>query len=82
MMNFITAKEAKEKADNSEKAYKIILSSIYSNIKYQANQGWYKLEFEEKMTNSMANRIGEELKSNGYSVSYISSNSTYIFYIS
>ena len=82
MMNFITAKEAKEKADNSEKVYKIILSSIYSNIQCKANQGWYNLEFEENMTSFMANRVYEELKNSGYSVSYKSFNSSYTFYIS
>ena len=37
-MNFLTAKEAKEKADNSEQSYKILRSAIYSNIGYAANQ--------------------------------------------
>lgn len=37
-MNFLTAKEAKEKADNSEHAYRILRSVIYSNIGYAANQ--------------------------------------------
>lgn len=37
-MNFLTAKEAKEKADNNKQSYKILRSAIYSNIGYAANQ--------------------------------------------
>ena len=70
MGNFLTAAEAKERADNSEHAYKILRSAIYSNIEYAANQGHYKVEVNESATHFLTGRLCEELKGNGYSVSY------------
>lgn len=43
-MDFLTAEEAKEKADNSEHAYRILRSAIYSNIGYAANQNIMRLK--------------------------------------
>lgn len=83
MWNFLTAAEAKEKADNSEHAYKILRSAIYSNIGNAANQGHYKVEVTEATTYPLVSRLHEELKSNGYSVSYKSGpDDTYTLYIS
>lgn len=70
MGNFLTAKEAKEKADNSELTYKVLRAAIYSNIANAANQGHYKVEVNKPATYLLASRLCEELKSNGYSVSY------------
>ena len=70
MGNFLTAAEAKKMADNSEHAYKILRSAIYSNIKYAANQGHYKVEVDEPTTAILASRLRKELESNGFSVSY------------
>lgn len=83
MGNFLTVAEAKEKADNSEHAYKILRSAIYNNIGYAANQGHYKIEVNEPATSFLASRLHEELKSNGYSVSHKGlAEDTYTFYIS
>lgn len=83
MGNFLTAEEAKGMADNSEHAYKILRSAIYSNIGYAANQGHYKVEVNEPTTALLASRLHKELKSNGYSVSYESrADDTYTFYVS
>lgn len=83
MKNFLTAAEAKVKADNSEHAYKILRSAIYSNIGYAADQGHYKVEVNEPTTSLLASRLHEELKSNGYSVSHVShADDTYTFYVS
>lgn len=82
-MDFLTAEEAKEKADNSEHAYKILRSAIYSNIGDAANKGYYKVEVNEPATSFLASRLHEELKSNGYSVSYKGhADDTYTFCIS
>lgn len=83
MWNFLTAAEAKEKADNSEQAYKILRAAIYSNIAQAANQGDYKIKVNEPTTSLLASRLHEELKSNGYSVSHVShADDTYTFYVS
>ena len=83
MWNFLTAAEAKEKADNSEHVYKILRSAIYSNIGNAANQGHYKVEVNEPATYLLTCRLYKELKSNGYSVSRKSfADDTYTFYIS
>ena len=83
MWNFLTAAEAKEMADNSEHAYKILRAAIYSNIGNAANQGHYKVEVNEPTTSLLASRLHKELESNGYSVSYKSSpDDTYTFSIS
>lgn len=83
MGNFLTAAEAKEKADNSELSYKVLRAAIYSNIGYAADQGHYKIEVNEPATSILASRLHEELKSNGYSVSYESrADDTYTFYVS
>lgn len=83
MGNFLTATEAKVKADNSEHAYKILRSAIYSNIEYAANQGHYKVEVNKPATYLLASRLQKELKSNGFSVSYRGCvDGTYTFYIS
>lgn len=82
-MNFLTAEEAKEKADNSEHAYKILRSAIYSNIGNAANQGHYKVEVNEPTTHLLASRLHKELESNGYSASYRGcSDNTYTFCVS
>ena len=83
MGNFLTAEEAKGMADNSEHAYKILRSAIYSNIGYAANQGHYKIEVNEPTTSLLASRLHKELESNGYSVSRKGcADDTYTFYIS
>ena len=70
MKNFLTAAEAKEMADNSEYAYKILKAAIYSNIGNAANQGYYKVEVNEPATYLLASRLHKDLENNGYSVSY------------
>ena len=83
MGDFLTAAEAKEKADNSEHAYKILRAAVYNNIGYAANQGCYKVEVNEPTTYLLACRLHKELESNGYSVSYKGhADDTYTFYIS
>lgn len=83
MGDFLTAVEAKEKADNSEHAYKILRAAVYNNIGYAANQGHYKVEVNEPTTYLLACRLHKELESNGYSVSYKGfTDDTYTFYIS
>ena len=83
MWNFLTAAEAKEKADNSEHAYKILRAAIYSNIGNAANEGYYKVEVNELATYLLASRLHKELESNGYSVSYKGhADDTYTFSIS
>lgn len=83
MWNFLTAEEAKKKADNSEHAYKILSSAIYSNIGYAANKGYYKVEVNEPATYLLASRLHKELENNGYSVSYKGhADDTYTFCIS
>ena len=83
MGNFLTAAEAKEKADNSEQAYKILRAAIYSNIGYAASQGHYKVEINEPTTSFLASRLREELESNGYSVSCMDfTKNTYTFSVS
>ena len=83
MGNFLTAVEAKEKADNSEHTYKILRSAIYNNIGHAANQGHYNVEVNEPTTYLLASRLHKELESNGYSVSYKGhADDTYTFYIS
>ena len=83
MGNFLTAAEAKEKADNSEHAYKVLRSTIYSNIGNAANQGHYKVEVNKPATYLLASRLHKELESNGFSVSYKGcADDTYTFYIS
>lgn len=83
-MDFLTAEEAKEKADNSEHAYRILRSAIYSNIGYAANQGHYKVEVNEPTTSLLASRLHKELESNGYCASISrkgSTDDTYTFSI-
>lgn len=83
MVNFLTAAEAKAKVDNSEHAYKILRSAIYSNIAIAADQGHYSVEVNKPATYLLASRLYKELKSNGYSVSYKGcAGDTYTFYIS
>ena len=83
MWNFLSAAEAKEKADNSEHAYKILRSAIYNNIGDAANQGYYKVEVNEPATYLLASRLHKELENNGYSVSYKGhADDTYTFCIS
>ena len=83
MWNFLTAAEAKEMADNSEHAYKILRTAIYSNIGNAANQGHYKVEVNEPATYLLASRLHKDLESNGYSVSYKGhADNTYTFSIS
>ena len=83
MWNFLTAAEAKEKADNSEHAYKVLRSAIYSNIENAANQGHYKVEVNKPTTYLLASRLHKELESNGYSVSRKGlADDTYTFSIS
>lgn len=83
MWNFLTAAEAKEMADNSEHAYKILRTAIYSNIGNAANQGHYKVEVNEPATYLLASRLHKDLESNGYSVSYKGhADDTYTFSIS
>lgn len=83
MGNFLTAAEAKEKADNSEQSYKILRAAIYSNIAQAANQGRYKVEVNEPATYLLASRLHEELENNGYSVSREGlADDTYTFYVS
>ncbi len=84
-MDFLTAAEAKEKADNSELTYKVLRAAIYSNIANAANQGHYKVEVNKPATYLLASRLCEELKHNGYSVSYSRRSAlddTYTFFIS
>lgn len=82
-MEFSNCGRSKGKADNSEHAYKILRSTIYSNIGYAANQGHYKVEVNEPTTSLLASRLHKELKSNGYSVSHVShADDTYTFYVS
>lgn len=82
-MDFLTAAEAKVKADNSEHAYKILRAAIYSNIAQAADQGHYKVEVSKPTTYLLTCRLYKELKSNGYSVSRKSfADDTYTFYIS
>lgn len=82
-MDFLTAAEAKVKADNSEHAYKILRAAIYSNIAQAADQGHYKVEVSKPTTYLLTCRLCKELKSNGYSVSRESfADDTYTFYIS
>lgn len=83
MKNFLTAAEAKDKADNSEQAYKILRATIYNNIAQAANQGCYKVVVNGPATYLLASRLREELKNNGYSVSDEGlSDGTYAFHIS
>lgn len=83
MWNFLSAAEAKEKADNSEHAYKILRSAIYNNIGDAANKGYYKVEVNEPATYLLASRLHKELENNGYSVSYKGhADDTYTFCIS
>lgn len=70
MWNFLTAAEAKEKADNSDHVYKNLRSAIYSNIGNAANQGHYKVEVNKPATYRLVSRLHNELENNGYSVSY------------
>lgn len=82
-MDFLTAAEAKVKADNSDPAYKILRAAIYSNITQAADQGHYKVEINEPATHLLASRLHKELENNGYSVSRKSfADDTYTFYIS
>lgn len=82
-MDFLTAAEAKVKADNSDPAYKILRAAIYSNITQAADQGHYKVEVNKPTTYLLACRLHKELKSNGYSVSRKSfADGTYTFSIS
>jgi hypothetical protein len=85
MGNFLTAAEAKEKADNSEHAYKILRAAIYSNIERTANQGYYQVKADKSATHFLTSRLCEELKDKGYSVSYSRTTGladTYTFSIS
>lgn len=70
MTNFISAKDAKDMADNSEKAYKALMSELYCNIRCKADEGKYKVRSEKKTTLRLALRACEELKSNGYSADF------------
>lgn len=83
MKNFLTAAEAKEKADNSEHVYKILRTTIYNNIGYAADQGHYTVEVNEPATYLLACRLHKELENNGYSVSHKGlADDTYTFCIS
>lgn len=69
-MAFLTAEQARQKADNSDFKYKILRQEIFSNIEQNACQGKYKLEKDADTTYTLAARLAKELREYGYSVSY------------
>lgn len=71
-MAFLTAEEAKKKADNSDLQYRILRYRIFTRIECAANEGKYKLQTIENTDYSLAVRLAEELRSCGYWVDYCS----------
>ena len=69
-MTYLTAEQAKQKADNSDSKYKLLRHEVFTNIECVAVQGKYKLEVDKNTTYTLAARLAKELREYGYSVSY------------
>ena len=69
-MAYLTAEEAREKADTSYSQYQILQRAIFAKIEYAAHEGKYKLVTTEETAYSLAVRLAEELRSCGYRVDY------------
>lgn len=69
-MAYLTAEQARQKADESEASYKLLRHEVFTNIECAAVEGRYKLAVDKETNHTLAMRLIEELKEYGYSVSY------------
>lgn len=65
-MAFLTAEQARQKADESEASYKLLRHEVFTNIECAAVQGKYKLAVDKDTPYTLATRLIEELKKYGY----------------
>ena len=69
-MAYLTAEEARKKADTSYSQYQILQRAVFAKIEYAAHEGTYRLITTEETDYSLAVRLAEELRSCGYWVDY------------
>lgn len=65
-MAFLTAEQAKQKANESEAKYRLLRHKVFTNIECAAAQGRYKLEVDKNAPYALASRLIKELKKYGY----------------
>ena len=69
-MAYLTAEEARKKADTSYSQYQILQRAVFAKIEYAAHEGIYKLVTTEETDYILAVKLAEELRSYGYWVDY------------
>lgn len=66
-MAYLTAEQARQKADESDAQYKLLKHEVFINIESAAHKGKYNLEITRNIPYSLSTRLVEELRNCGYS---------------